>query len=302
MRKGRILANFKYGWSDSLAASESVTLCLKRSLFPLTRPSHKCTADCKVVGFLGRLIKDLILISVDFLQVRASASGLPGSSPQLPLPQTQLQDHLHFKESFSPESLRSWTAYSPPLLTSSHGLFASSVLQQPSLSTSRASPVPLSLPSSLRIFSTVSREQEEAGKAGPGGARPAVGGQDRVGSQPLGKEKDPAAAKVDSEEEKPVADLQILGTLSVYLWPKDRPDFKRRVAFALSLLVASKASWALPQLLCSLRKLELSRCLPMFPVPSFRSVFSARMMNTQPAYVPESILEPLLRFPWTISD
>ncbi|GAQ89311.1 ABC transporter ATP-binding protein [Klebsormidium nitens] len=210
----------------------------------LSRQGKAITAidACGANAPKGEGVRDLLSTQIEHLShwVRASASGLPAPSPQLPLPQTQLQDHLRSKGSLSTQSLRSWTPLSTSSLTPPHGLLAASCLPQPSLSTSRASSVPLTLPSSLRIFSTASREQNEAGKPAPGRAGPAAGGKERVGSQPLGKEKDPAAAKVDSEEEKPVADLQILGTLSVYLWPKDRPDFKRRVAFALSLLVASK--------------------------------------------------------------
>lgn len=45
---------------------------------------------------------------------------------------------------------------------------------------------------------------------------------------------------VKEEPEKAVADARILKSLASYLWPKDNPEFRRRVALALSLLVASK--------------------------------------------------------------
>eukprot|EP00877_Chromochloris_zofingiensis_P009454 jgi/Chrzof1/4762/Cz14g25100.t1 len=37
-----------------------------------------------------------------------------------------------------------------------------------------------------------------------------------------------------------MSDVEILKTLAVYLWPKDNPEFKRRIMLALGLLVASK--------------------------------------------------------------
>ncbi|KAG0585767.1 hypothetical protein M758_2G035900 [Ceratodon purpureus] len=53
-----------------------------------------------------------------------------------------------------------------------------------------------------------------------------------------------ASKKIDmsmkEEPEKAVADARILRSLASYLWPKDNPEFRRRVALALSLLVASK--------------------------------------------------------------
>lgn len=45
---------------------------------------------------------------------------------------------------------------------------------------------------------------------------------------------------VKGKPEKAVADARILKSLASYLWPKENPEFRRRVALALSLLVASK--------------------------------------------------------------
>lgn len=47
------------------------------------------------------------------------------------------------------------------------------------------------------------------------------------------------------EPENTVADARILKSLASYLWPKDNPEFRRRVALALSLLVASKVQFGL---------------------------------------------------------
>lgn len=46
------------------------------------------------------------------------------------------------------------------------------------------------------------------------------------------------------EPEKTVADARILKSLASYLWPKDNPEFRRRVALALTLLVASKVPFS----------------------------------------------------------
>ena len=48
---------------------------------------------------------------------------------------------------------------------------------------------------------------------------------------------------VKEEPETVVADARILKSLASYLWPKDNPEFRRRVALALSLLVASKVQF-----------------------------------------------------------
>jgi len=57
---------------------------------------------------------------------------------------------------------------------------------------------------------------------------------------------------VKEDPEKTVADARILKNLASYLWPKDNPEFRRRVALALSLLVASKVLFYL--------KLALGKC------------------------------------------
>ncbi|BBN06323.1 ATP-binding cassette, subfamily B, heavy metal transporter [Marchantia polymorpha subsp. ruderalis] len=46
-------------------------------------------------------------------------------------------------------------------------------------------------------------------------------------------------AKV-AEEDEVIADMRILRTLSSYLWPKENPEFRRRVLVALGLLIGSK--------------------------------------------------------------
>lgn len=50
---------------------------------------------------------------------------------------------------------------------------------------------------------------------------------------------------VKEDPEKTVADARILKSLASYLWPKDNPEFRRRVALALSLLVFSKVQFYL---------------------------------------------------------
>jgi hypothetical protein len=54
---------------------------------------------------------------------------------------------------------------------------------------------------------------------------------------------------VKEKPEKAVADARILKSLASYLWPKENPEFRRRVALALSLLVASKVQFDLNMLL-----------------------------------------------------
>lgn len=57
-------------------------------------------------------------------------------------------------------------------------------------------------------------------------------------SQPPKNNKNDMSVKEDAEAV--VADARILKSLAAYLWPKDNPEFRRRVTLALSLLVASK--------------------------------------------------------------
>jgi hypothetical protein len=197
---------------------------------------------------MDRITFDLIR-SVS-IQISASLGGLPGLLVKAPLPDNQVEDHRPYSRRSAPtisftNSSQAFTLESSAPDLPRH-LFATSPSLLSPFSTSRRSPVPLELPGSLRLFSTsnaapggpANDQKGDPGKAQHGTG--AGGGAEKVASQPLGEEKDPAAAQAKIDEEKQVADLQILGTLSVYLWPKDRPDFKRRVAFALSLLVASK--------------------------------------------------------------
>lgn len=187
------------------------------------------------------------LIRFVSIQISASLGGLPASLFKSPLPHNQAEDHRPYSRRSAPSisftnSSQAFTLESSALDLPRH-LFATSPSLLLPFGTSRRSPVPLELPGSLRLFSTSSAAPGRAAndqKGDPGKAQHGAGGAEKVASEPLGKEKDPAAAQAKIDEEKQVADLQILGTLSVYLWPKDRPDFKRRVAFALSLLVASK--------------------------------------------------------------
>ncbi|KAL3693991.1 hypothetical protein R1sor_007642 [Riccia sorocarpa] len=43
-----------------------------------------------------------------------------------------------------------------------------------------------------------------------------------------------------AEEPESIADMRILRTLSAYLWPKENPEFRRRVVISLGLLIGSK--------------------------------------------------------------
>lgn len=63
---------------------------------------------------------------------------------------------------------------------------------------------------------------------------------DASSKQPLKETQKSLAVK--EEAETAVADARILKTLAAYLWPKDNPEFRRRVAIALSLLVFSKVN------------------------------------------------------------
>lgn len=60
-------------------------------------------------------------------------------------------------------------------------------------------------------------------------------------SQPPKNNKNDMSVKEDAEAV--VADARILKSLAAYLWPKDNPEFRRRVTLALSLLVASKVRY-----------------------------------------------------------
>ncbi|KAG6544792.1 hypothetical protein Mapa_013818 [Marchantia paleacea] len=60
-----------------------------------------------------------------------------------------------------------------------------------------------------------------------------------TGSDIVAKKRDNDAAKV-AEENGSIADMRILRTLSSYLWPKENPEFRRRVLVALGLLIGSK--------------------------------------------------------------
>ncbi|CAM6119974.1 unnamed protein product [Calypogeia fissa] len=59
-------------------------------------------------------------------------------------------------------------------------------------------------------------------------------------ASPVVPGKPPQVTTVVGKKSEKEADLQILRTLSSYLWPDDNPEFRRRVLIALGLLVGSK--------------------------------------------------------------
>jgi|APGre2960657404_1045060.scaffolds.fasta_scaffold23240_2 hypothetical protein len=155
-------------------------------------------------------------------------------------------------------------------------------------------PPPLMLPEAVRRGAGGWRGPPPLARALSAAAADAAAAAAAAAGPPTKKEKAGGASAPGSTEALEAAgeglsDAAILRRLTRYLWPADRPEYRRRVAGALSLLVFSK--------LMSIQ----ARALPYRPPP----LPSLQLQSASPApadHPPAAALSPLApRHPGTLS-